>query len=48
MVGACPGSAGEVQLTYYPLSKPENKIEKEWIPVDENKNFTNTMETGKS
>ncbi len=40
MIGACPGASGEVQLSYFPLGKPENKIQTEWIAVDKNKNFT--------
>ena len=34
MIGACPGATGEVQLSYFPLGKPENKIQTEWISVD--------------
>ncbi len=41
MLGACPGASGEVKLTYFPLSNSENKIETDWIKVDDNKNFTN-------
>ena len=40
MIGACPGSPGEVKLVYYPLTNPANKTETEWIAVDETKNFT--------
>ncbi len=40
MLGSCPGAAGEVKLTYYPLTNSENKVETEWIAVDNNKNFT--------
>jgi len=40
MEGACPGSNGEVKLTCYPLRNPEEKIERDWSPVDIEKNFT--------
>ena len=39
MLGACPGSAGEVKLTYFPLLKKENKTETGWVAVNEQKNF---------
>lgn len=41
MLGACPGTSGEVKLTYFPLTNSENKTELDWIQVDNNKNFTN-------
>jgi len=40
MEGACPGINGEVKLIYYPLEDPSDKIELDWMPVDETKNFT--------
>lgn len=40
MEGACPGIKGEVKLTYYPLGSPNKKLEIDWIPVDETKNYT--------
>lgn len=40
MIGACPGAAGEVKLTYFPLSESEKKTQTDWVSVDENKNFT--------
>ena len=40
MEGACPGMGGEVKLVCYPLREPDRKIEKEWQPVDVDKNFT--------
>ena len=40
MEGACPGIKGEVKLSYYPIDSPDKKIEIDWDPVDENKNFT--------
>lgn len=40
MIGACPGAAGEVKLSYFPLKNAENKTETKWIAVDNNKNFT--------
>ncbi len=40
MIGACPGSQGEVKLTYFPLTNSKNQIETEWIEVDNEKNFT--------
>lgn len=43
MIGACPGVAGEVKLTYYPLTNSENKTETDWIAVDNNENFTTQL-----
>ena len=40
MIGACPGAAGEVKLTYYPLTNSKNITELDWIAVDNDKNFT--------
>lgn len=40
MEGACPGMAGEVKLICYSLRDPDRKIEKQWQPVDTDKNFT--------
>lgn len=40
MEGACPGINGEVKLMYYPLQNPSDKIELDWMSVDETKNFT--------
>jgi len=40
MEGACPGTTGEVKLTYYPLKDTENRIETDWSEVDAGKNFT--------
>lgn len=40
MLGACPGAAGEVKLTYFPLTNAENKTVTEWIAVENDKNFT--------
>lgn len=40
MEGACPGMEGDVKLSYFPLNKPENRIEMDWIPVESAKNFT--------
>ena len=40
MIGACPGAAGEVKLTYYPRSDKRNKNETAWVAVDPDKNFT--------
>ena len=40
MIGACPGSAGEVKLIYFPLTNSKNRVETEWIKVDNEKNFT--------
>ena len=48
MIGACPGAAGEVKLTYYPFTNSENTNRNKWVAVDENKNYHYTMETGKS
>lgn len=40
MEGACPGSPGEVKLSYHPVNHPEKKIELDWVAVDTDKNFT--------
>jgi alkaline phosphatase D len=40
MIGACPGAAGEVNLTYFPLKNQEAKKETGWTAVDTDKNFT--------
>lgn len=40
MIGACPGTSGEVKLTYYPEANAGNRTETEWIAVDANRNFT--------
>ena len=40
MEGACPGMEGEVNMTYFKLKDPENKIETGWSAVDISKNFT--------
>ncbi len=40
MIGACPGTSGEVKLTWFPLTNAEGKSETEWTAVDVNKNFT--------
>lgn len=40
MIGACPGSPGEVKLSYYPLTSPDNKTELDWVAVANDKNFT--------
>ena len=48
MIGACPGTAGEVKLIYYPLTSAENKTETDWIAVDNDKNYTHQWKTGKS
>jgi len=40
MEGACPGTAGEVRLVYYPLKNPEDRVEKDWSLVDNGKNYT--------
>jgi alkaline phosphatase D len=40
MEGACPGMDGEVNLIYYPLKEPGNKVESGWEQVDAGKNFT--------
>lgn len=40
MEGACPGMPGEVKLTYYPLTNPDNKMITHWVAVDVEKNFT--------
>lgn len=40
MDGACPGSAGEVKLIYFPENEQSERIETAWSKVDEAKNFT--------
>ncbi|WP_372936151.1 alkaline phosphatase D family protein [Mariniphaga sediminis] len=40
MEGACPGMPGEVKLTCYPLTNPDNKMITRWAAVDVEKNFT--------
>lgn len=40
MEGACPGSSGEVKLTYYPLTNSNKKTEVDWMKVSDDKNFT--------
>ncbi|MEC3907763.1 alkaline phosphatase D family protein [Tamlana sp. 2201CG12-4] len=40
MKGACPGISGEVKLTYFPKNDPQNKTQKDWVKVDDDKNFT--------
>lgn len=46
MEGACPGMEGEVNMVYYPLRAPENKIETGWSTVDPDKNFTQQWKLG--
>ena len=38
--GGCPGTAGEVKLTCYPLDNAKSKIKTKWIAVDTSKNYT--------
>lgn len=40
MEGACPGMSGEVKLVCYPVKKPDKIIEIDWLPVDDQKNYT--------
>ncbi|MBN1997249.1 alkaline phosphatase D family protein [candidate division KSB1 bacterium] len=40
MEGACPGTAGQVKLVYYPQNKRGDKTEYKWLTVDTEKNFT--------
>lgn len=40
MIGACPGSAGEVNLTYFPLKNADATKSTGWVAVDTSKNFT--------
>ena len=40
MDGACPGSSGFVKLVYYERDNPTQKIEGQWLRVNENKNHT--------
>lgn len=40
MIGACPGAAGEVQLTYFPAGQPTNSKTIDWTAVDPGKDHT--------
>ncbi len=40
MEGACPGAAGEVQLTYFPSGSEEQKQQIDWQPVNPDQDFT--------
>ena len=40
MEGACPGSPGEVKLTYYPADQPDKKMELPWVAVNTDENYT--------
>lgn len=40
MEGACPGTTGEVQLTYFREGDPGTKITLDWAEVDVSKNYT--------
>lgn len=40
MIGACPGAAGQVQLTYYKKGEPTGKRMLDWTAVDASKDFT--------
>ncbi|MEQ8336693.1 MAG: alkaline phosphatase D family protein [Cyclobacteriaceae bacterium] len=40
MEGACPGSPGEVKLTYFPINQPDKKMELPWVAVNNDENYT--------
>lgn len=40
MEGACLGTKGEVQLTYYKAGVPNSKVQLDWAKVEEEQNFT--------
>lgn len=40
MEGACPGSEGQVKLSYYAENNPDEKVNMDWVKVDSDKNFT--------
>lgn len=40
MEGACPGTTGQVQLSYYPENDPASKHTLGWAEVDASKNYT--------
>ncbi len=40
MVGACPGSPGEIRIHYFPSDNIGKKQTIDWQPVDETKNYT--------
>lgn len=40
MRGACPGTTGEVQFSWYPAGNPGKKHETPWTEVDLGKNYT--------
>lgn len=40
MFGACPGSAGQVRLTYFPVAQRKNIRSTEWVTTDSEHDFT--------
>ena len=40
MLGACPGTAGEVRLTYFPVGKRKLMKETDWVVTDAENDFT--------
>lgn len=46
MEGACPGTIGEVKLTYYPTNQPSRAKEVSWTNVDPEQNFTAQWKLG--
>ncbi|MGK7394041.1 MAG: alkaline phosphatase D family protein [Candidatus Cyclobacteriaceae bacterium M3_2C_046] len=40
MEGACPGTSGEVKLSYFPKGNQPQKVETNWHPVDSTQDFT--------
>jgi alkaline phosphatase D len=40
MEGACPGTKGEVRLVCHPLRNRDMRIEKDWTPVSEERDYT--------
>ncbi len=40
MKGACPGSAGQVRLSYWPQGNKAHSVILDWVNVEEDKNYT--------
>ncbi|MEM9588351.1 MAG: alkaline phosphatase D family protein [Planctomycetota bacterium] len=40
MFGACPGAAGEVRLTYYPVDQPQRRVTTNWKATEAQTDFT--------
>ncbi|HOC69250.1 MAG TPA: alkaline phosphatase D family protein [Candidatus Hydrogenedentes bacterium] len=40
MEGAAPGAPGLVRVTYWPEEAPESKVQSDWQPVDDDRDYT--------